>query len=210
MKSIFQIILISLLWLTTICFSSVVSYAQAIDNKTINSIKEFLNNNEELTNYSSNGFSSKFTGEFYPLPDDLKNILAQDFPNLGFYVARMSVLIDFPAKKYNLILVVDKSTSKVLGFVWGDYWMLPNSKNFSSILSNQKLMPNNKILKQVKSIALLIVSSSSNGIGKVGKAYITKRNARIEMLRGEHVFAVFEVKYDKSFKILRTKLIILA
>ncbi len=150
----------------------------------------FLTANKELSDYSNNGFTSKFTGELRSIPDDLQSELSQSFPAYKFYIARMTVLIDAPFKKYDLILIIDIVSAEVKGFVWGNYWTLHPSKSFPSLLKGHQTKSEDDAVSQIKTFARLIAFTSND---KIGDAKIQKGKVKVKFIKGKGVFSILEV-----------------
>ncbi len=199
METIIKISTLGALWVI-IVFASMVLAQERLDKVAETKIKIFLETSQELRDYSNHGFTSLFSGNFRPIPNDIQTELNKNLPEYNFYVAEMTVLIDFLPRKYNLILIFDISTTEVKGFVWGDYWMLPPSKSFSSILKGFRVKSREEAINRVRALASLIVSASHDNVGTVGNAKIKKGKVKVEMIRGGGVFAVLEAKINSSLQ----------
>jgi hypothetical protein len=84
--------------------SVVVSDPQRSD-QSLATLKTFLETAEELRNYSKNGYTTTFTGEFRRIPEDLQVELNRNFPEYKFHIAKMSVQIDPPHTQYDLVVI---------------------------------------------------------------------------------------------------------
>jgi|GEM_PF-2982230 len=171
--------------------------AQERQDETLKKITAFLNGSEELRNYSDNGFTSQFTGELLSIPDELQSELSQNFPEYKFYIAKMTVLIDVPSKKYDLILIANTVSGEIEGFIWGNYWTLRPSKSFQLLLRGHQAKSNDDAITQVKTFAKLL-SFASNG--KIGDAKIQNGKVKVELIRGEGVFGILEVEMNKCLQ----------
>jgi hypothetical protein len=156
----------------------------------------FLNTNPELRK----SFTSRFTGEFRSIPKDVRADLEQAFPAYSFHIAKMEVYLDPPAKEYDLILIADAETAEVAAFVWGSYWTLPPSISFDQILKGHQAKSKEDALNQVKSLAKLIADTNHDEVGKV---ISEKGKLKVELLRGNGVFRILEVKIDKHLRLGR-------
>lgn len=164
------------------------------DEPAKDKIAAFLNDCEELRDFSKYGFTSSFSGEFNRIPDDVQTDLAQNFPGYKFYIVKMNVLIDPPIKKYDLILITDINTTEIKGFVWVDYWMLPPSKSFETIFKGHQAGSTQHAVNQIKAFAKLIVSANND---KIGDAKVQKGKVRVQLLRGEGVSGILEVQINE-------------
>jgi hypothetical protein len=160
-------------------------------------ITNFLNTSEELRNYSKNGYTSTFTGDFRSIPKALNNELNLAFPECKFYIAKMRVLIDAPSKDYNLILVTNAFTGYVKGFVWGNYWTICPSNSFKKILKGQQAKSEEDALSKVKTFAKLIVYTNND---QIGDAKIQNGEVNVELIRGKGVLGILKVRMNKNFK----------
>lgn len=156
----------------------------------------FLNSNLELRK----SFSCRFKGEFRPLPRNLEADLRQTFPMYRFYVAKMEVYLDPPAKEYDLIVLANAKTEEVAAYIWGAYWTLPPSASFERILQGHQARSKDDALKQLKILAQLIAHTNND---EVGKAISERGRLKVELLRGEGVFRILEVKIDKTLRLGR-------
>jgi len=165
------------------------------DQEWQSKVTEFLETNQELRKY----YNCRFTGEFRSLPENLQAELEHAFPKYKFFIANMEVYLDPPTKKHDLILVTDAESGTVVSFVWFFSWTMP-SASFEQILLGDKVKSKEETLNRVKSLAELIVYT---GNGKVGKATLQKGKITVEMLNGEEVFRILEVKIDKESRLGR-------
>jgi hypothetical protein len=110
------------------------------------------------------------------------------------------VYLDPPAKEYELILIADADTAEVTAFVWGSYWTLPPSISFARILKGHQARSKEDALNQLKSLAKLIAHTNND---EVGKAISKNEKLKVELLRGEGVFRILEVKIDKHLRLGR-------
>ncbi|HEX3251927.1 MAG TPA: hypothetical protein VHS05_21000 [Pyrinomonadaceae bacterium] len=173
--------------------SAVTEYADAVEGEKL---VAFLNSSSELRK----SFNCRFTGEFLPIPRRLQADLRQAFPAYRFYIAKMEVYIDPPPKEYDLIVLADAKTEEIAAYVWGSYWTLPPSASFEHILQGQQAKSKEEALNQVKLLAELIVHTNND---KVGKAITEKRKLKVELLRGDGVFRILEIKIDKELRLGR-------
>lgn len=158
---------------------------------------EFLNTSKELRG----NYSYRFTGEFRPIPADLQAELNHAFPQYDFLIASLIVTLDFPPKKYDIILVADSATGEIVSYVWGDYWTLGPSKSFKWILRGQKAQTKDDAVNQVKSLArLLAYAANDYQNNEVGRVIVKSGRVWAELIRGGGVFRVIEAKVDKQFK----------
>src|ERR1041384_1712993 len=133
-------------------------------------VVDFLKTNSEL----QKSFTCRFKGEFSKIPEDLRTELKKAFPEYKFYIAKMEVYLDPPAKEYDLILIADANNAHVAAFVWGYYWTLPPSSSFDGILKRHQARSNVDALNQVRALARLISYASNDQVGKA-----TARNGRL-------------------------------
>ena len=197
MKINTQIMRLVLLCVVALITNAMSVSAQEKQDEALKKITAFLNASEELRNYSDNGFTSQFTGETRLIPDELQAELTQNFPEYKFYIAKMTVLIDAPSKKYDLILVANAISGEVEGFIWGNYWTLRPSKSFEKVLKGHQTKSEDEAVSQVKTFAKLIAFTNSD---KIGNARIQNRKVKVELRRGEGVFGVLEVKINKNLQ----------
>ena len=153
----------------------------------------FLKTNSEL----QKSFTSRFKGEFRQMPDDLRTELKKALPEFRFYIAKMEVYLDPPAKEYDLILIADANTAQVASFVWGHYWTLPPSTSFERILKGHQARSKDDALNHVRALARLITYTSND---QVGKATARNGKIKIELVRGDGVFRVLTVQVDKRLR----------
>ena len=106
----------------------------------------------------------------------------------------MKVLIDAPTKNYRLILISQRQTGRVLGFVWANYWMIRPSKSFTAVFHGQQAKSKDDAKAQLRSFANLLTSVTGD---KLGKTIVNKRRVAVEMLRGAGVFAVLQLKLNR-------------
>lgn len=173
-------------------------FAQKTQDETAKKkIGNFLNNYKEFQNYSVTGFTATFTGEFQQLPNDIQFDLNRNFPRYRFNVAKMSVLIDAPLKFYNLILITDKNSAEIKGFVWANYRMLHPSDSFPFILQGHSAKSKENAVEQIKSIAGLIAFAGNENIGK---AKIKDGKVTVELIRAEGISATLRAKIDKHLQ----------
>lgn len=156
----------------------------------------FLNSNLELRK----SFTSRFKGEFRPIPQNLAADLRQAFPMYRFYVAKMDVYLDPPAKEYDLIVLADAKTEEIAAYIWGTYWTLPPSTSFERILEGHQARSKEDALNQLKVLAQLIAYTNND---KVGKGISERGRLKVELLRGDGVFRILEVKTDKTLRLGR-------
>jgi hypothetical protein len=163
-------------------------------------VKAFLETSEELRNYARVGYTSSFSGEFRPIPEALEVELARNLPEYKFYIPRMAVMIDPPSKKYDLIVITNAVTGEVKSFVWGHYWMIRPSASFELILRGHQARSEEDALNRVKTLAKLISYTNND---EVGKTVSEKGKLKVELLRGEGVFHILEIKIDKHLRLGR-------
>lgn len=197
MKIKTQIISFGLLCAIALLTNALLLPAQKKQDETRDKVVAFLNNNQELRNYSDNGFTSKFTGEYRSIPDELQSELNQNFPEYKFYIAKMNVLIDAPSKTYDLILIADAVNAEVKGFIWGNYWTLRSSKSFEKVLKGYQAKSEDEAVSQVKTLAKLIAFTNND---KIGDARIQNEKVKVELMRGGSVFGILEVKINKNLQ----------
>jgi len=154
----------------------------------------FLNSNLELRK----SFTCRFKGEFRPIPQNLEADLRQAFPMYRFYVAKMEVYLDPPAKEYDLIVLADAKTEEIAAYIWASYWTLPPSVSFERIFQGHQARSKEDALNQLKVLAQLIAHTNND---KVGKGIKEKRRLKVELLRGDGVFRILEVKIDKTLRL---------
>lgn len=165
-------------------------FRQGKQDEDIRRISSYLAKSEELTNYAENTFTSQFTGKVRPIPDELKSELAAYFPEYRFYIAVMSVTIDPPARKYDLILVTDAGNTQMKGFIWGNYWTLRPSKSFPLLLKGNKASSKADAIAKIKTLAKLLTYVSND---KIGDSKIHGGKIKVELIRGEGVLGILEV-----------------
>lgn len=165
--------------------------------RSVKKITAFLNGGEELRNYSDNGFTSQFTGELRSMPDEIQSELNQNFPEYKFYIAKMTVLIDAPAKKYDLILIANTASGEIEGFIWGNDWTLRPSKSFQLLLKGHQAKSDDDAIAKVKTFAKLISFANND---KIGDAKIQNGKVKVELIRGEGVFSILEVEINKCLQ----------
>ncbi len=158
-----------------------------------NRIVEFLNTSEELRK----SFSCRFTGQLHPIPDELQSELRQSLPMCKFYIARMKVLIDPPSDTFDVKLITDAVTGTVLGYVWDVYWILQPSASFESILKGRQAKTRDEAVNTVRSLAKLIAYSSKS---KVGAVKGQRGRMKVELLAGNKVFGILEVRINSQLK----------
>lgn len=163
-------------------------------------LKTFLETSDELRNYSRNGYASTFTGEFGSIPENIQVELNRDLPEYRFHIARMSVQIDPPITKYDLILVTSAHTGEVQGFVWGHYWMMPPSESFGQLLKGYQARTKDEALIKVNSFAKLIAYGAS---AEASQATVGQGKVKVKLLRGHGVFGILEVQIDKRLRLGR-------
>ena len=156
----------------------------------------FLNANLELRK----SFTCRFKGEFRPIPRNLQADLRQAFPMYRCYVAKMEVYLDPPAKEYDLIVLADAKTEEIAAYIWGSYWTLPPSASFERVLQGHQARSKEDALNQLKVLAQLIAHTSND---EVGKGISERGRLKVELLRGEGVFRLLEVKIDKNLRLGR-------
>ena len=156
----------------------------------------FLNSNLELRK----SFTCRFKGEFRTLPQQLEADLRHAFPMYRFYVAKMEVSLDPHAKEYDLILLADAKTREIAAYVWGSYWTFPPSASFEHILQGHQARSKDDALNQLKTLAQLIAHTNHD---EVGKGISERGRLKVELLRGEGVFRILEVKIDKTLRLGR-------
>jgi hypothetical protein len=122
---------------------------------------------EDLRNYSRNGYTSTFTGELRPIPENIQLQLKKNLPEYKFHIARMSVLIDPPQTKYDLILVTSANTGDVKSYLWGHYWMIPPAGSFVRLLEGHNSKSREDAIDTVKSSGKLIAYTATAQVGKV-------------------------------------------
>lgn len=157
----------------------------------------FLTASEELTNYSLNGFTTKFTENFISIPSEIKTELDKYFPAYKFYIAKMLVSIDIPARNYNLILITNSKSTEVESFIWGKYWVIRPSKSLSQIFKTLQAKSKEDAIAQVRSFAKLIAFTNND---KIGAAKIQNGKVKVELIRGEGVFSIVEVEINKNLR----------
>ncbi len=182
------------------CSNSVVASQLPEAEGTSTKLIAFLQTDEELRNYSKNGYTSNFTGEFRSIPQDLLVELRADLPEYTFHIARMAVLIDPPQEKYDLMLISNSQTEEVCGFIWGHYWMIPPSKSFGMLLNGYQAKSKDAGLNKIRSLAKLIAYTSNGG---VGRATAQAGRLKVQLLRGDGVFRILEVRIDKHLRLGR-------
>jgi hypothetical protein len=163
-------------------------------------LRTFLETGEELRNYSRKGYTSNFTGELRPIPENVEIALNKDLPEYKFHIAKMSVLIDPPQKSYDLILITSANSGEVQSFLWGQYWMMPPSSSFGQLLTGHQAKSTEDALNKVKSLAKLIAYTAS---AEVGQATAKHGKLNVELLRGKEVFGILELKIDKRLRLGR-------
>lgn len=185
--------------LCTIIFVANVTLASAQEkqDEALKKIAAFLNRHEELRNYSKSGYTSSFSGELRSINDGLQIELFSAFPERKFYIAKMNVLIDPPYKNYDLILITNAITAEVESFVWGNYWVIRPSNTFEKILKGHQAKSKDDAVNQVKTLAKLIVFANND---KIGDGKIQNGKVKIELIRGDGVFAILEVEVNKCFQ----------
>lgn len=164
---------------------------QGKQDEDLKRIASYLTKSEELTNYAENAFTSEFTGKLRPIPDELKSELAAYFPEHRFYIAEMSVMIDPPASKYDLILITDTGNTQMKGFIWGNYWTLRPSKSFPLLLRGYKAASEAEAIAKIKTFAKLITYVNND---KIGDSKIRGKKIKVELIRGEGVLGILEVE----------------
>jgi hypothetical protein len=194
MKINTQIMRLILLCAIAMVANATLVSAQERQDEALKKVIAFLNGSEELRNYSDNGFTSQFTGELLSIPDELQSELSQNFPEYKFYIAKMTVLIDAPSKKYDLVLIANTISGEIEGFVWGNYWTLRPSKSFQLLLKGHQAKSNDDAITQVKTFAKLLGFASN---GKIGDSKIQNGKVKVELIRGEGVFGILEVEINK-------------
>jgi hypothetical protein len=117
-----------------------------------------------------------------------------------FYVAKMEVYLDPPAKEYDLIVVANAKTGEASAYVWSSYFTFPPSASFARILQGHQAKSKEAALEQLKVLAKLIAQTNNDEVGK-GKS---ERGAvKVELLRGDGVFRILELKIDKDLRLGR-------
>lgn len=179
-------------------FSAIMAFAdvslvlrQGKQDEDIRRIGSYLAKSKELTNYAENAFTSQFTGKVRPIPDELKSELAAYFPEHKFYIAEMSVMIDPPASKYDLILITDAGNTQMKGFIWGSYRTLRPSKSFPLLLKGYKAASEAEAIAKIKTFAKLITYVNKD---KIGDSKIQGGKIKVELIRGEGVLGILEVE----------------
>ena len=114
---------------------------------------EFLNTDKELRGQ----YSYHFTGRFRPLPEKLQQELRSAFPRYNFLIAEMIVSLDFPPKRYDLVLVTNATAGETVSYIWGTYWTLRPSTSFKEILKGQQAQSAEEAISKVHSLAQLLV-----------------------------------------------------
>ena len=198
MKMLFQVTRNTLLLLLIFLSSNVVEAQKKQSDEIESIVISFLNTSEELTNYSLNGFTSKFTGDFVPISDELEKELIEKFPDYKFYIAKMLVAIDPPAREYDLILVVNTKSKEIKGHIWGEYALIHPSKSFKNILKGYQAKTTEDAIEKVKLVAKLIAFTSNND--KIGDAKVKNGKVQVELIRGEGVFGILEVEINKCLQ----------
>jgi hypothetical protein len=163
-------------------------------------VRTFLETSDELRNYERNGFTSSFTGELRPIPENIQFQLKKNLPDYQFHIAKMSVLIDPPQKKYDLILITSANTGEVKSYLWGQYWMIPAATSFDQLLAGRRAKSKEDAINKVTSLAKLIAYAAT---AEVGEAKVKQGKLNVELLRGKEVFSILELKLDKQFKLGR-------
>lgn len=164
-------------------------------------VKTFLETSDELRNYSRYGYTSSFTGELRPVPEDLQIELNRELPEFKFHIANMTVLIDPPQTTYDLILITDADTGEVKSFLWGAYWMIRPARSFSQLLMGQHAKSKEEALNKVKSLAKLI-GYTAKAI-EVGKARAVAGKLQVQLLKDREVVSIVEVKIDEHLNLGR-------
>jgi hypothetical protein len=132
-----------------------------------------------------------------PYEDELQSELGQHFPQYKFYIARMTVLIDIPSVKYDLILFANAVSGGIKGFIWGHYRTLRPSKSFRLLLKGHQAKSKDDAVTQVKTFAKLIVFANND---KIGNAKIEQGKVKVELMRGEGFSGILEVKLEKNLQ----------
>lgn len=195
-----QTVSFTILLLGVMLSSSVVATCAQQTEEPSAKLKAFLESDAELQDYSKNGYTSRFAGEFRSMPQDLRLELRRELPEFTFHIAKMAVLIDPPQKNYDLILITNSQTGAVCGFIWGSYWTIPPSRSFGGLLNGYQTKSTNGGLDKIKSLAKLIAFTTD---GEVGKATSKEGKLKVELLRGDGVFRILEIKIDKQLRLGR-------
>lgn len=194
---IIKILLASVFFTFVLSSGSVYVNCQAFDEIELSKIKTLLDNSEELRVQKDKGYRTEFSGKLKTIPGELRSELDQNFPEYKFYIAQINVLIDIPEMKYDLILITDKTTSQMKGFVWGNYWTIPPSKYLQKVFDAHRAKSKEDAIKQAQSLAKLIVFTNND---KIGETKFKNRKIKVEMIRGEGVQGVLNVSIDKNFR----------
>lgn len=192
-----QIVTFLLLLAIVLIVNTTFLSAQEKQVEALEKLTAFLNSSSELRNYSKNGYTSTFVNEFRGIPEEFQTELNSAFPELRFYIAKMKVLIDPPYSSYDLILITNSITGEVEGFIWADYWVIRPSESFGRILKGHQAKSKDDAIVKLKIFARLV--SFANG-GRIGEAKIRNGRVKVELIRGEGVFGILEVKINKNLK----------
>jgi hypothetical protein len=159
-------------------------------------VEEFLESTKEME-YKA---QLRFTGKFHPIPNDLKSDLQQAFPSYRFLIAKVQETFHPPNyDEWHLILVTDSASSKVISFIWAEYWMLPASSTFKKILKGHKAESNQNAVDKVKLLASLITYPTNC---KVGHAAMENGKVKIELLsnKDDQLIVTLEAKINKKLQ----------
>jgi len=159
-----------------------------------NKLYEYLTS-QELNIQRS--FSCSFAGELLPIQKDILSDLKISYPKYDFHIAKMNVYLDPPVKKFDLILISDSASKNVLGHIWGNFWTLPPSESFKSILKGLKSDSKNEAINKVKNLARLLVYPSNNSVGNIT---IKNKKIKAEIKSGSKVFRLLEIQITKELE----------
>ena len=180
-----------------IAFTTAIASSRANEHQDIHEgVLAFLRSDPELRK----SFSCRFTGEFQQLPPHLEADLKQAFPMYRFYVAKMEVYLHLPSREYNLIVLEDAKNEGVAAYIWSSYWTLPPSASFERILQGHQAKSKEEALNQVRVLAQLIAYLNNDGIGKVTN---NGGKLKVELLRGDEVFRILELKINGKLQLGR-------
>lgn len=156
----------------------------------------YLNTIEELTNYSLRGFMSKFTGNFVSISKKLEDELTEHSPDYKFYIAKILVSIDIPARNYALI--IDVNSEEIKGHLWAEYALIHH--RLREYLMALGLCQRKDAIERVESFAILIAFNNND---RIGYARIESGKAKVESIKEGGVFSILEVEIDRRLRLGR-------
>lgn len=140
-------------------------------------LENFLQEDKELREI----YESRFTGQFMEISRSVQDRLDKAFPKYRFRIAEMELLTDLPWKKTKLVVITNRKSNEVSGFVWGGMWTMP-SKSFKKLVYGDIVKSSDKATAKPLAIAELLAETGSL---KVGKTLAEPKYIEVEILTME-------------------------